>query len=175
MAAAPHQPEWSSQLWTASSEPQFADSLCSDADGFDQREISSGEDGWGEVNAKNSSGRVFRAQAKAAHLASSRDLCATWSHVARLSATDSMNCQDRAGQLRARVALFERPERLLREAAQPQMPSVKRISGGPYAAIMAPPQPMPMSNVETRSARRLSRPHDLKLFCFFNLMLVTIF
>ncbi len=49
----------------------------------------------------------------------SRDLCATWSHVGRLSATDSMmyELQDRAGQLRARVALFERPEGLLMRGA----------------------------------------------------------
>ena len=39
--------------------------------------------------------------------------------------------QDRAGQLRACVALFERPERLLREAAQPQVPGMMRTSGGP--------------------------------------------
>ena len=73
------------------------------------------------------------------------------------------------------MALFERPERLLREAAQPQVPGMMRTSGGPYAATMAPPQLMPISNVETRPARRLSRPYDVKLFCFFNFMFITIF
>ena len=46
--------------------------------------------------------------------------------MARLSATDSMNFQDRAGQLRAHVAVFERAERLLRGAAQPQVPGMQQ-------------------------------------------------
>ena len=33
----------------------------------------------------------FELKPRAVRLASGRDLCATWSHVARLSATDSMN------------------------------------------------------------------------------------
>ena len=44
-----------------------------------------------------------------------------------------------------------------------------------YAAPVAPPQVMQIYGVETRSALRLSRPHDLKLFCFIKFMLVNIF
>ena len=44
-----------------------------------------------------------------------------------------------------------------------------------YAAPVAPPQVMQIYGVETRSALRLSRPHDLKLFCFIKFMLVDIF
>ena len=39
--------------------------------------------------------------------------------------------QDRAGQLRAHVAVFERPERLLRGAAQPQVPGMRQSSERP--------------------------------------------
>ena len=44
-----------------------------------------------------------------------------------------------------------------------------------YAAPVAPPQVMQIYGVETRSALRLSRPHDLKIFCFMKFMLVNIF
>ena len=44
-----------------------------------------------------------------------------------------------------------------------------------YAAPVAPPQVMQIYGVETRSALRLSRPHDLKFFCFMKFMLVNIF
>ena len=44
-----------------------------------------------------------------------------------------------------------------------------------YAAPVAPPQLMQIYGVETRSALRASRPHDLKLLCFIKFMLVNIF
>ena len=44
-----------------------------------------------------------------------------------------------------------------------------------YAAPVAPPQLMQIYGVETRSALRLSRPHDLKFFCFMKFMLLNIF
>ena len=78
-------------MWAASSGLYFPGSICSVADELDQRGILFGEGNWGEANAHDADGRVFRAQAKAVRVASGRDLCATWSHVARLSATDSMN------------------------------------------------------------------------------------
>ena len=78
-------------MWAASSELHFAASLHSDAGGFDQRGNLFGEENWCEGNADDASGRVFRAQANAVRLIPSRDLCATWSHVTRLPATDSMN------------------------------------------------------------------------------------
>ena len=78
-------------MWAASSGLYFLGSFCSVADGLDQRGTLFGEGNWGKANANDADGRVFRAQAKAVRLAYSRDLAATWSHVARLSATDSMN------------------------------------------------------------------------------------
>ena len=44
-----------------------------------------------------------------------------------------------------------------------------------YATPVAPPQMMKIYGVETRSALSLSRPHDLKYFCFIKFMLVNIF
>ena len=55
----------------------FPGSLRSVADELDQRGTLFGEGNWGEANANDANGRVFRAQAKAVRLASSRDLCAT--------------------------------------------------------------------------------------------------
>ena len=64
---------------------------------------------------------------------------------------------------------------MLRGAAQPQVPGMQQSSERPYAAPVAPPQVMQIYGVETRSALRLSRPHDLKFFCFMKFMLVNIF
>ncbi len=130
MAAAPHQPEWRSQLWAASSEPQFADSLCSDADD------SIGE----EFYLGRIIGVRLTPRTPVAEFSELKPRLHAWPQAENSAPLEPRGSsvyerhyelQNRAGQLRARVALFERPERLLREAVQPQVPGVKRTSEGP--------------------------------------------